>query len=391
MGKALRTLFVGLLLTSILAACGSATPETGAASTPAAASVSAAAVAASTAPSEAASVVASEAASTAAETSMAASTEASTTAAASTAATTATETTGTSAAAVELPEVDAAAVTGDIVTSGSSTVFPLMQRMAERFKDEGYGGTISVDEVGTGAGFQRFCEAGETDIANASRPIKDEEAQACGALTPARTPIEFRIGTDALAIVVSSENTFLTELTLEQLGQIYTGEVKTWNEVDPSYPTEPIALYSPGTDSGTYDYFVEVVLDKDEAKITALQGLNPTQSENDNVLVQGIESSPNAIGYFGYAYYQENKERLKILNIDGVEPTEETAENGEYPLSRPLFIYSDAGILEAKPQVAAFINFVLNTVNDEIIDVGYFPASVDAINEAKQKWLDAQP
>jgi phosphate binding protein len=307
---------------------------------------------------------------------------------AASAAMTATETTDTATmAAVALPEVDPASVSGNIVTSGSSTVFPLTQRMAERFKEEGYAGTISVDEVGTGAGFQRFCEAGEADIANASRPIKDEETQKCAAIK--REPIEFRVGTDALAIVVSKDNTFLNELTLEQLAQIYTGEFKQWSQVDPSYPAENIQLYSPGTDSGTYDYFVEAVLEKDEEKVKQLQAQNPTQSENDNVLVQGVESSPNAIGYFGYAYYQENKDRLKILSLDGVEPTEATAENGEYPLARPLFIYSTAGIMQEKPQVAAFINFFLTNVNDEIIDVGYFPASEDLLNSARQSLMDA--
>ena len=362
--QASRALIAACMVIVVLAGCGAAGTTDGAGTAASASSGPASGAASAAAASTESSAIASAAA-------------------------TATGTNGSAVATVELPEVDAAAVTGDIVTSGSSTVFPLMQRMAERFGEEGYSGTISVDEVGTGAGFQRFCEAGETDIANASRPIKAEEAQKCAALNPARTPVEFRVGTDALAIVVSSENTFLNELRLEQLGQIYTGEIKTWNQLDPSYPNAQIQLYSPGTDSGTYDYFVEVVLEKDEAKVKALQGLNPTQSENDNVLVQGIESSPNAIGYFGYAYYQENRDRLKILNIDGVEPTEETAENGEYPLSRPLFIYSDANILQAKPQVAAFINFFLTNVNDEIIDVGYFPASAEALDTAKTNWQAA--
>lgn len=387
MFKAFRTLVIGLVMLSILAACGSAdTGSTASTAASTAASISAAASTAPSAASEAASAEASMAASTAASMSAAASVAASASATDSMASP---EATGEAAEAIELPEVDAATVQGDVVTSGSSTVFPLAQRMAERFKEEGYGGTVSVDEIGSGAGFQRFCEAGETDIANASRPIKPEEIANCGKLSPARTPIEFRIGTDALAIVVSNENTFLQALTLEQLGQIYTGEIKTWNQIDPSYPSEQIQLYSPGTDSGTYDYFNEAVLGKDEAKIQAFQQQNPTQSENDNVLVQGVESSPNAIGYFGYAYYQENRDRLKILTINGVAPTEETAENGEYPLARPLFIYSDAAIMQAKPQVAAFINFFLTNVNDEIVDVGYFPASTQAINEAKQKYLDA--
>lgn len=402
MFKAFRTLILGLMVLSVLAACGSATTSgtgtsstaastSGAASTAAEASEMASAEAeasmgASSAVSASASVEASMAASNeaSASSSTAASTEAS--AAGGTASA---DATSTSAEAVTLPEVDASTVQGNVVTSGSSTVFPLAQRMAERFKEEGYTGTVSVDEIGSGAGFQRFCEAGETDIANASRAIKQAEIDNCAKLNPPRTPIEFRVGTDALAIVVSSENNFLEALTLEQLGQIYTGAIKTWNQLDPSFPNEQIQLYSPGTDSGTYDYFNEVVLGNDEAKIAAFQGLNPTQSENDNVLVQGIESSPNAIGYFGYAYYQENKDRLKILTINGVEPSEATAESGEYKLARPLFIYSDATIMREKPQVAAFINFFLTNVNDEILDVGYFPASEQAINEAKQKFLDA--
>ena len=285
---------------------------------------------------------------------------------------------------VMLPAVDAATVKGNIITAGSSTVFPLTQRMAERFEGEGYTGDITVDSIGSGAGIERFCVAAETDIANSSRAIKKEEIEQCKA--KGREVVEFRVGTDALSIVVSTKNTFATKLTLAQLASIYSGEYKTWNQVDPSFPSEAIRLYSPGTDSGTYDYFVEVVLDK---KPELLQAANPQQSEDDNVLVQGVESSPYAIGYFGYAYYNENKNRLKALSLDGVSPTEETAENGEYPLSRPLYIYSARNILTEKPQVAAFVNFYLTNVNNEIVDVGYFPASAAALNQARQSLLDA--
>jgi phosphate transport system substrate-binding protein len=292
---------------------------------------------------------------------------------------------GGSSAAVALPEVDPASVTGDIIVAGSSTVFPLTERMAELFTDDGYAGQITVDSIGTGGGFERFCVNAETDIANASRPINEEETAACE--QNGRPAIEFRVGTDALAIVVSSENDFLTELTLEQVAAIFSGEAATWADVDASYPAEPIQLFSPGTDSGTFDYFVEAVFDEDEAP---LLGANPQLSEDDNVLVQGIEGSPFAIGYFGYAYYQENADRLKILTIDGVEPTAATTESGDYPLARPLFIYSAAEVLTEKPQVAAFINYYLTYVNEEIIEVGYFPASEEALNGAKQAWLDAQ-
>jgi phosphate transport system substrate-binding protein len=157
--------------------------------------------------------------------------------------------------------------------------------------------------------------------------------------------------------------------------------------VDPSFPAEAIQLFSPGTDSGTFDYFVEEVFDGDPAPIL---GANPQLSEDDNVLVAGVEGSPYAIGYFGFAYYEENASRLNILSIEGIKPTEQTAEDGSYPLARPLFIYSAANIMAEKPQVAAFINYYLTYVNDEVIDVGYFPASVRALNAAKQNWLDAQ-
>jgi phosphate transport system substrate-binding protein len=285
---------------------------------------------------------------------------------------------------VALPEVDPAAISGNVVTAGSSTVFPLTQAMAERFTDEGYPGNITIDSIGTGAGFERFCKAGETDIANASRAIKDEEIANCQAI--GRTPIEFRVGTDALAIVVSAENTFLTSITSEQLAAIFNGDAKTWNQVDASYPNEAIRLFSPGSDSGTYDYFVESILEEDDTK---LQASGAQFSENDNVLAQGVEGSPYAIGYFGYAYFQADRGKLKALVVDGVEPNATTAEDGSYPLARPLFIYSDAKIMKEKPQVAAFINFYLSFVGEEILGVGYFPASTEAVDVAKQSWLDA--
>jgi phosphate transport system substrate-binding protein len=297
---------------------------------------------------------------------------------------------------VALPEVDPLEVTGDIITAGSSTVFPLSERMAERFQDEGYAGNITVDSIGSGAGFERFCVAGETDIANASRAINEEEVASCQGI--GREVLEFRVGTDALAIVVSTENDFLTDVTLEQLALIFS-TAETWADVDPSWPDEPIQRFSPGTDSGTFDYFVEAVMDEyyvkeeaDEGKgeEAILQAANLQLSEDDNVLVQGVEGSPYAIGYFGYAYYQENADRLKALSIEGVEPTAESAEDGSYPLARPLFIYSSANIMHEKPQVAAFINFYLSYVNEEIIDVGYFPASASALVAAKENWLAAQ-
>jgi len=284
-----------------------------------------------------------------------------------------------------LPEVNPLKVTGDIVTAGSSTVFPLSERMAERFQDEGYSGNITIDSIGSGAGFERFCVAGETDISNASRGIKDSEVESCQAI--GREPIEFRVGTDALAVVVSQENDFIENATFEDLAKIFSSDAETWSDVNPEWPNEEILRFIPGTDSGTFDYFVEAVFDENEEPI--LSASNTQLSEDDNVLVRGVLGSPYAIGFFGYAYYAENEDVLKILSIEGVEPSGATVDSGEYPLARPLFIYSTADIMKGKSQVADFINFYLTYVNDEIVDVGYFPASDDALNAARQAWLDA--
>jgi phosphate binding protein len=289
------------------------------------------------------------------------------------------------------------AVAGDIITAGSSTVFPLSERMAELFQQEGYTGNITVDSIGTGAGFERFCKTGETDVANASRKIKDSEVELCTAI--GREPIGFRVGTDALTVVVSAENDFVTALTKEQLGKIFTAQVTTWDQVDPSFPAEAILVYGPGADSGTFDYFNEVVvaplfLNADGkadlvAGEEALLGSGGQFSEDDNVLVTGVEGSKYAIGYFGFAYFSENSGALKAVAVEGVEPSEATVNDGTYPISRPLFIYSDAKIMQEKPQVAAFIYFYLSNVNDNILDIGYFPAPEADFTTAMDSWTSA--
>jgi len=283
-----------------------------------------------------------------------------------------------------LPVVDPLSVSGDVVTAGSSTVYPLAEAMAARFEDEGYSGQITIDSIGSGGGFERFCVTGETDVSNASRPIKDSEIESCA--TIGRTPIEFRVGTDALAVTVSQENDFLTSVTFEELAAIFS-TAETWADVNPDWPAEPIVRYIPGTDSGTFDFFVEEVFDEDEKPILSASELN--LSEDDNVLVQGILGSPYAIGFFGYAYYAENADTLSVLSIENVEPSAATVDSNEYPLARPLFIYSDASIMQEKPQVAAYINFFLTYVNEEIVDVGYFPASDAALESSRSNWLNA--
>jgi phosphate transport system substrate-binding protein len=285
---------------------------------------------------------------------------------------------------VQLPAVNPLEVSGDVVTAGSSTVYPLAERMAARFEDEGFAGTITIDSIGSGAGLERFCVTGETDVANSSRAIRDTEVESCRAI--GREPVEFRVGTDALAITVSQENDFIENATLEELALIF-GTASNWSDVNPAWPVEPIQRFIPGTDSGTFDYFVEAVFEQDEAVILAAS--NTQLSEDDNVLVQGVLGSPYAVGFFGYAYYAENSDALKILDIEGVTPDEASVDDASYPLARPLFLYSDAAILQAKPQVAAYINFFLTYVNEEIVDVGYFPASTEGLNQAEVNWLDA--
>ncbi|MEW5828541.1 MAG: PstS family phosphate ABC transporter substrate-binding protein [Chloroflexota bacterium] len=276
------------------------------------------------------------------------------------------------------------AVSGEVVIAGSSTVFPLAERMIERFGEEGFGGNATYDSIGSGGGFERFCVNGETDISGASRAIKSSEVESCQAI--GREPIEFRVGTDALSVVVSKENTFITDATLEELALIFS-TATNWSDVRSEWPAEPIQRFIPGTDSGTFDYFVEVVFEEDDAPILA--AANTQLSEDDNVLVQGVLGSPYAIGFFGYAYYAENADKLNVLSVNGVTPTNETVDDNSYPLSRPLFIYSDATIMKEKPQVAAFIYFFLTEVNNEIGDVGYFPANETVLQAALDSWMAA--
>lgn len=292
-----------------------------------------------------------------------------------------------------LPAVDPFEITGDIVTAGSSTVFPLSEAMVARFADEGFAGRITIDSIGTGAGFERFCVSGESDIANASRPIKDSEVESCRSI--GREPIEFRVGTDALAVTVSPSNAFATDITFAELATLFSA-AQTWQDVRPEWPANRIARFIPGTDSGTFDYFVEEVFDGEKTQILAAANLQ--LSEDDNVLVQGIEgdgcdpddpATACAAGFFGFAYYAENAGRLKALSVEGVEPNAATVDAGSYPLARPLFVYSTSAIMHAKPQVGGFIDFYLTHVNGEIALVGYFPAPAEALEAAKQAWLDA--
>lgn len=281
------------------------------------------------------------------------------------------------------PDVNSLMVSGNIQIAGSSTVFPLAEVLAARFNDEGYGFSVTIDSIGSGAGFERFCVAGESDIANASRPITGTEVEACRAI--GREPIEVRVGTDALAVAVSPENSWVGSLTVEELALVFTAD--SWSDVNGAWPKQPIERFVPGTDSGTFDYFVEAVFDKDVAPLLATT--NTQFSEDDNVLVRGISGSTYAVGFFGYAYVANNAGSLKVLDIDGVTANSASVDDGSYPLSRPLFMYSDAAVIAERPQVGAFLAYVLNYVDEEIFEVGYFPANTDDLDGAKQTLMRA--
>jgi phosphate transport system substrate-binding protein len=303
----------------------------------------------------------------------------------------------TKASDIELPLVDPSKITGAIYAAGSSTVYPLAEAIVGEFKKDGYTSEIKIDSIGSGAGFERFCKTGETDIATASRKIKDTELENCKKIN--RTPVAFNVGTDAIVLVTNKGNDFLKDVKVVELAKIFSSEAEKWSDVNPAWPKEPILRYVPGTDSGTFDYFVTEVMDKTYVKDAAkdkgkgkemfLKAKNLNQSEDDNVLVQGVEGNKYAIAFFGAAYFAENKDKLNAISLEGVAPSLETAENGSYKLSRPLFLYSDAKIMEDKPQVAAFINYFISNVNDLIAEVGYFPASTETLNTTKQAFLDA--
>lgn len=283
---------------------------------------------------------------------------------------------------VELPEVDPLDYEGGIAAIGSSTVYPLSRDIAQRWADEGGEGVaIDLQFPGSSAGFEAFCVEAKSDIANASRGARESDYENCAGI--GRDLIEFRVGTDALAIVVNPANP-VTNLTIEQLNQIFSGALANWGDVDASLADlGAIELYSPGTDSGTYQYFVEEVLGETPLSEAA------QKSENDDFLVEGVAGSASAIGYFGYAYYVQNSDVIKILDVEGVTPSGASVDSGEYPLARPLFMYSAETIFAEKPEVAAFIAYYLNVVNEEIGDVGYFPASIDGLNAARLSWAIA--
>lgn len=262
-----------------------------------------------------------------------------------------------------------AGLAGEIKIDGSSTVFPITEAIAEEFLAQNPDVRIPVGVSGTGGGFKKFTVK-ETDINDASRPIKDEEKQA--AEQNGVEFIELKVAFDGLSVVVNPENTWVESLTVDELKKIWAPDstVKTWKDVRPEWPAEPIKFYAPGTDSGTFDYFTEEINGESGAMRADI-----TPSEDDNVLVQGISGDKNAIGFFGYAYYEENADKLKVVKIDNgsgpVEPTFDTIKSGQYaPLSRPLFLYVNKEAM-ARPEVKSFLQFYLENAGTLVGEVGY--------------------
>ncbi len=261
---------------------------------------------------------------------------------------------------------------GEVVVDGSSTVEPLTSAAGEVFKEESPDVNVSVGTAGTGGGFEKFCQ-GQTDISNASRSIEQEEVDMCKEGGVEYT--ELQIAVDALTVVTSADNDFLTCLTTDELKTLWEpaaeDKVTTWDQVNPDFPAEPIELFGPGTDSGTFDYFTDEINGEEGASRSDYNA-----SEDDNVLVQGVGGSPNALGYFGYSYYEANADSLKAVEVDNgdgcVAPSAETAQDGTYsPLSRPLFIYVNNASYADKPQVAAFVDYFAGN-SGEIAELAAF-------------------
>ena len=279
-----------------------------------------------------------------------------------------------------------------VKVDGSSTVFPITEAMAEQFQKEKKGQVqVTVGISGTGGGFKKFCN-GETDISNASRPILKREMEACRSKNISY--IELPVAFDALTVVVNPRNNWVKQLTVAELKTMWEpaaqGKIKTWNQVNPAWPNRPLKLFGAGTDSGTFDYFTEAIVGKAKSS----RG-DYTASEDDNVLVQGVATDVNALGYFGYAYYEENAKRLRavpIVNAQGkaVLPSRKAVEDGSYnPLSRPIFIYVNSESLR-RPEVREFVEFYQRQASKLIPPTGYIPlparayaANLDNIRRGK--------
>ncbi len=278
-----------------------------------------------------------------------------------------------------------------IKIDGSSTVYPITEAIAEEFQNKTKT-KVTVGESGTGGGFKKFCR-GETDISNASRPILKKEIDACK--EAGVQFIELPVAFDGLTVVVNSKNDWVKSITVEELKKIWGpgSSVKNWKQVNPAYPDKALALYGPGTASGTFDYFTEAINGKAKSSRT-----DYTPSEDDNVLVQGVSNNVGGMAYFGLAYYEENKDKLKAVPVaakagaPAVNASVATVMNGTYvPLSRPLFIYVNATAAAFKPEVKAFVNFYLENAPELVKEVKYVPLPAEDYAAVKEHFKAMKP
>ncbi len=285
----------------------------------------------------------------------------------------------------------AAAAEKIIKIDGSSTVYPITEAVAEEFQ-KAQKVKVTVGESGTGGGFKKFCR-GETDISNASRPISQKEIDACK--EAGIQYIELPIAFDALTVVVNAKNDWVKSLTVEELKKIWQpgSSVKNWKQVNSTYPDKALALYGPGTASGTFDYFTEAINGKSKASRT-----DYTPSEDDNVLVQGVTGNVGGMAYFGLAYYEENKDKLRAVPVaakagsPAVLPSAATVMDGTYqPLSRPIFIYVNATAAAFKPEVKAFVNYYLDNAPTLVKEVKYVPLTSDDYAAVKDHFKAMKP
>jgi phosphate transport system substrate-binding protein len=278
-------------------------------------------------------------------------------------------------------------LSGRIQADGSSTVGPFTTRAAERFQQEEGGVRVTVGISGTGGGFERFC-AGETDLSDASRPIKDEEREICE--REGIEFVEFQVANDALTLVVNAENDWADCLTVEELTKVWRpgSKVENWSEIRAGFPDEKLTLFGAGTDSGTFDYFTEAINGEEGASRS-----DYSATEDDNVTVQGVSGTGGGMGYFGFSYFEENQDRLKALEVDGgggcVAPSVETAQTGDYkPLSRPLFVYAKRGSFD-RPEVKEFVRYMLDNAISIAEEAQFVPLTEEQVAEAKAKFETA--
>jgi phosphate transport system substrate-binding protein len=286
----------------------------------------------------------------------------------------------------------AADLSGTVTIDGSSTVYPITEAVAEEFQLANTGVQVPTSLSGTGGGFKKFC-AGETDINDASRPIKAEDEGEGLACTKNNIEyVELQVAIDGLTVVVNPTNSFATCLTAEELAKIYGPESPQdlkWSDVRADFPAEPVNRFMPGADSGTFDYFTEEINGELDAATQFA-----TQSEDDNVLVTGVAGDVNAIAFFGYAYFVENSDKLKALEVDGgsgcIAPTDATINDNSYaPLSRPLFIYTDIGKAKERPELKAFVDFYLDNTTTLAAEVGYVALPAELLQSEKDEWAAA--